>query len=215
MILLARCKDSPAISVLSALFERLRITTLGAVVGPPAAFKNVKQYLGALDWFGSVNSSLAVRHERVPDAGHHLNPGFPYSMSVASLLNGAVAQRLLPKPSIEDVLPLPIPPIAAMPEPAPAAVVKPREAVRKSPKKMAKPPSLTPKVASAAQKVASPAPKPSVEEVTQPSIAAKQPMRPALKKMVEVPAEPVQPAKTKSAAVNGKLVVRKSKKEVR
>ena len=47
----------------SALFERLRITTLGAVVGLPPAFKKVKQYLGALDWFGRANSSLGVMHE--------------------------------------------------------------------------------------------------------------------------------------------------------
>ena len=32
----------------SPLFERLHITTLGAVVGLPTAFKNVKQYLGTL-----------------------------------------------------------------------------------------------------------------------------------------------------------------------
>jgi hypothetical protein len=71
----------------SALFERLRITTLGAVVGLPPAFKKVKQYLGALDWFGRANSSLGVMHERVPEAGHHLNSRFPYHMSVAALLN--------------------------------------------------------------------------------------------------------------------------------
>jgi hypothetical protein len=53
----------------SALFERLRITTLGAVVDLPAMFRNVKQYLGALDWFGGMNSSLAVMHERVPGTG--------------------------------------------------------------------------------------------------------------------------------------------------
>lgn len=70
----------------SQLFERLRIITLGAVVELPAAFKNVKQYLGALDWFGSANSSLGVTHELVPGTGHHLNPGFPYHMGAASLL---------------------------------------------------------------------------------------------------------------------------------
>jgi hypothetical protein len=77
----------------SDLFERLRITTLGAVVGLPPAFKKVKQYLGALDWFGGANSSLGVKHERVPDAGHHLNPGLPYHMSVAALLNGGSGLR--------------------------------------------------------------------------------------------------------------------------
>ena len=58
------------------------------MVGVPAEFKHVKQYLGAYDWFGGANSSLGVKHERVPGVSHHLNPGFPYHMSVAPLLNG-------------------------------------------------------------------------------------------------------------------------------
>ena len=112
----------------SALFERLRITTLGAVVGLPPTFKKVRQYLGSLDWFGRANSSLGVMHERVPEAGHHLNPGIPYHMSVAALLNGGAAPRLLPKPAAADVFaPLPIPPLAAAREPM--AAVKPKEAV--------------------------------------------------------------------------------------
>jgi hypothetical protein len=51
--------------------------------------------------------------------------------------------------------------------------------------------------------------------VKQPSITAKQAIRPAPKKVAEAPDEPVQPTKPKSAAVNGKLVVPESKKEVR
>ena len=50
----------------SPLFKRLHIVTLGAVVGVPAEFKHVKQYLGAYDWFGGANSSLGMKHERVP-----------------------------------------------------------------------------------------------------------------------------------------------------
>ena len=73
----------------SALFERLHITTLGAVVGLPPAFKKVKQYLGALDWFGGANSSLGVMHERVPEAGHHLNSRLPVSHE----RRGAVERR--------------------------------------------------------------------------------------------------------------------------
>jgi hypothetical protein len=127
----------------SALFERLCITALGAVVGLPPTFKKVKQYLGALDWFGRANSSLGVMHERVPEAGHHLNSRFPYHMSVAALLNGGAAQRMLPKPAVADVFaPLPIPPLAAAPEPM--AAVKAKEAVRSPVKKAAKPPSPAP-----------------------------------------------------------------------
>jgi len=224
----------------SALFERLRITTLGAVVGLPPAFKKVKQYLGALDWFGGANSSPGVMHERVPEAGHHLNPGLPYHMSVAALLNGGTAQRLLPKPHVADVFaPLPIPPVTAAPEPM--AAVKSKEAVRSPVKKAAKPPSPAPKVTSAAPKVAStpkvaspapkvsaapkaaspaakaasPAPKPSVEAVKQASVAAKPAFKPMPKKMAGPPRQPAPPAKAKTVAANGKLAVKKSKKEAR
>jgi hypothetical protein len=218
----------------SPLFERLRITTLGTVVGLPPAFKKVKQYLGAIDWFGGANSSLGVMHERVPEAGHHLNTGVPYHMNVAALLNGGAAPRLLPKPSTADVFaPLSVPPVAAAPEPM--AAVKPKEAARSAAKKAATPPSpgpkaasVAPKVASAAPKVASPAPKasaapksaspaakvasptpkPPVGEAKQTSVAAK----PMPKKLAAMPREPVPAAKAKTVAANGKLVVKKSKK---
>jgi hypothetical protein len=230
----------------SDLFGRLGITTLGAVVGLPPAFKKVKQYLGALDWFGGANSSLGITHERVPEAGHHLNPILPYHMSVASLLNGVSGPRLLPKPSIADVFaPLSVPPVAADPEPM--------EVAQRPAKKIAKPASVapkatvaTPKVASPAPKIASPAPKltrpaakaasapvklaspalrpapkvpasavkPPVEEVKEPRIA-KQAIRPAAKKVAEARPELVRPTKPKTAAVNGRLVVKKSKKAVR
>jgi hypothetical protein len=217
----------------SALFERLRITTLGAVVGLPPTFKKVRQYLGSLDWFGRANSSLGVMHERVPEAGHHLNPGIPYHMSVAALLNGGAAPRLLPKPPAAHVFaPLPIPPLAEARESM--AAVKAKEAVRSLVKKAAKPPSPAskmrspaPKVASAAPKVASPAPKvsaapkaaspapkPPVEAVKQASVA-KPAFKPMAKKMAGSPREPAPSAKAKTAAANGKLAVKKSKKELR
>ena len=222
----------------SALFERLRITTLGAVVGLPPTFKKVQQYLGALDWFGRANSSLGVMHERVPEAGHHLNPGIPYHMSVAALLNGGAAHRMLPKPPAADVS-LPIPPLAAAREPM--AAVKAKEAVRSPVKKAAKPPSPAPKVpspapkvasaapkvaspapkvsaapraASPAAKAASPAPKPPVEAVKQASVA-KPAFKPMAKKMAGNPRETTPSAKAKTVAANGKLVVKKSKKGVR
>ncbi|HEY6656529.1 MAG TPA: hypothetical protein VI038_06835 [Methyloceanibacter sp.] len=49
----------------------------------------------------------------------------------------------------------------------------------------------------------------------EPGIAAKQAIRPAAKEAVEARPEPVRPTKPKTAAVNGKLVVKKSKKEAR
>ena len=178
----------------SALFERLRITTLGAVVGLPPTFKKVQQYLGALDWFGRANSSLGVMHERVPEAGHHLNPGIPYHMSVAALLNGGAAHRMLPKPPAADVL-LAHPAVGGgsgaygcgqgkgsgaesreeggeAAEPAPK-VPSPAPKVASAAPKVASPApkvSAAPRAASPAAKAASPAPKPPVEAVKQASV---------------------------------------------
>ncbi|MGH6826815.1 hypothetical protein [Methyloceanibacter sp.] len=222
----------------SPLFDRLRITTLGTVVGLPAAFKKVKQYLGALDWYGGTNSSLGVTHERVPGAGHHLNPGLPCHLSVAALLNGGTASRLLPEPSMTEVFaPLSIPPVAAALQPM--AAVKSKEAVRSSAKKAAKSPSPaprgasgSPKVASAATRVASPAakvsaapkaaslapraavpiPKPTIGAVKQASAAAKPAAKLMPRKVIETRREPMSPAKAKTVAANGKLAVKKSKK---
>jgi hypothetical protein len=63
--------------------------------------------------------------------------------------------------------------------------------------------------------VASPAPKPPVEGVKQASAAAKPAAKPMPKKVAETPRGAVPPARAKTVAVNGKLVVKKSKKELR
>ena len=242
----------------SPLCKRLHIVTLGAVVGVPAEFKHVKQYLGAYDWFGGANSSLGVKHERVPGVSHHLNPGFPYHMSVAPLLNGgarALAPRLLPKPQLEVTFPpMPIPPakekvrkpVKKMTKPAAAAPKAPSPAPKvaapavkvaaPAPKvaapavkvaapaprivsSTAKPASVAAKVARPAPKVVSAPPKAAVVEAKQPSVAAKhavkQAVKPVPKKVMTVPSRPVPRVKAKTAAANGKLVVKKSKKEAR
>ena len=203
----------------SPLFKRLHIVTLGAVVGVPAEFKHVKQYLGAYDWFGGANSSLGVTHERVPGVSHHLNPGFPYHMRVAPLLNGGaggVAPRLLPKPALEVTFPpMPIPPVevpkVAKPAPVPA---KAKEPVRKPAKKITKP-APAPKAASPAGKVAAPAPKVAAPAPRLVSSTAKPAAKPVPKKVTAVAREHLKASKAKTMAANGKLVVKKSRKGVR
>jgi len=203
----------------SPLFKRLHIVTLGAVVGVPAEFKHVKQYLGAYDWFGGANSSLGVTHERVPGVSHHLNPGFPYHMRVAPLLNGGaggVAPRLLPKPALEVTFPpMPIPPVevpkVAKPAPVPA---KAKEPVRKPAKKITKP-APAPKAASPAAKVAAPAPKVAAPAPRLVSSTAKPAAKPVPKKVTAVAREHLKASKAKTMAANGKLVVKKSRKGVR
>jgi hypothetical protein len=216
----------------SPLFERLRITTLGAVVGLPAAFKNVRQYLGALDWFGGANSSLGVVHERLPGVSHHLNPGFPYHMNIAALFGAGAATRFLPKPPLEAMLaPFSLPPVAqAKPkEPLRKAASKPAKKTRpaaEAPKPSspapkiapsararvtAKPASASPKIATPAPRLASVAAKVPVAAVKQPSVAAKA-VKPASRKVAEAPRKP---ARARTVAANGKLVMKTSKKKSR
>jgi hypothetical protein len=61
----------------------------------------------------------------------------------------------------------------------------------------------------------SPAPKAPAAEAKQPGVAAKPAIKPVPKKVMRVPSRPVPPVKAKTAAANGKLVVKKSRKGVR
>ena len=69
-----------------------KIITMGAVVELPNGFDNSWQFLGALDWFGGLNSRFDKDHIKVPGAWHHLNPQIPMPgpMCVRQIL-GAVA----------------------------------------------------------------------------------------------------------------------------
>lgn len=66
--------------------KQTRIVTAGAVVEFPQGYTNVGQYLGALDWFGTMNSRRDVPHETVPLAWHHLNTSLPMHMDFAAVL---------------------------------------------------------------------------------------------------------------------------------
>lgn len=57
---------------------------------PFLRFGKVQQYLGALDWFGGMNSRLHVAHERIPKAWHHLNRGMPYHLDAVATVKRAV-----------------------------------------------------------------------------------------------------------------------------
>jgi hypothetical protein len=65
---------------------------------PTAAFAmETHQFLGQVDWLGQLNSdrsppffgTITIEHEMIPGAGHHLNPSFPCSLSVADALRRA------------------------------------------------------------------------------------------------------------------------------
>lgn len=63
-----------------------RVTTVGAVVEFPSGFDNVGQYLGALDWFGGLNSRIGLDFTPWPGAWHHLNTAIPTHMDFADVL---------------------------------------------------------------------------------------------------------------------------------
>ena len=67
-------------------FENLQIATFGAVADFPPEFKNVHQFLGAIDWFGGINSRLDVPHIKIPNAWHHLNSAFPFYLPIENTL---------------------------------------------------------------------------------------------------------------------------------
>ncbi|MEM9371874.1 MAG: hypothetical protein AAGA26_12035 [Pseudomonadota bacterium] len=69
-------------------FAEIEIITTGAVVEFPHALRNTRQYLGAIDWFGGMNSVLGGECIKVPAAWHHVNTDLAFHMDVAALLEG-------------------------------------------------------------------------------------------------------------------------------
>jgi hypothetical protein len=67
-------------------------------------------------------------------------------------------------------------------------------------------------MAGAAPKAASLAPRAPATGARRPSVKAKPAIKPVPKKVAGTPREPLKPAKAKTAAANGKLVAKTSKK---
>lgn len=68
-------------------YDELAVVTLGAVVDVPREFRRVHQYLGQLDFLGTVNSDFRAPHEPpIPRTGHHLNPRLACALSVSDVL---------------------------------------------------------------------------------------------------------------------------------
>lgn len=90
------------------LFNHLTVVTLGAVVDLPTDPFDLEthQYLGQFDLLGQINSDrdppffgeIALAHEVIPGAGHHLNPDIPGFLRVSDVLQKAGLPRA------EDVL---------------------------------------------------------------------------------------------------------------
>ena len=78
---LALLKDQRAIERAKAA----RILTLGAVVEFPAGYVNATQVIGAIDWFGGLNSRIGKDAVKIPGAWHHLNRTLPYHLDAAEV----------------------------------------------------------------------------------------------------------------------------------
>ncbi|MEQ9695454.1 hypothetical protein [Shimia sp. SDUM112013] len=70
--------------------RRADIVTLGAPILLPEPFSHVRQYLGALDLFGGLNTHPAATFHTVAGAGHHLNTHLPFALDLTRVLQGEV-----------------------------------------------------------------------------------------------------------------------------
>jgi hypothetical protein len=68
----------------------VRVVTAGAARPMPAAMGHVRQFLGALDWLGELNSDPTVPRRLAPRAWHHLNTQAPAHLDLAAALAGAL-----------------------------------------------------------------------------------------------------------------------------
>ncbi|MFA7416020.1 MAG: cell envelope biogenesis protein OmpA [Rhizobium sp.] len=108
-----------------------RIVTFGGRIAMPPDFRDVIDVVGALDWYGEMNSRPQIETDiSVPLAGHSTNTGFPGSLQVTRILKDIIAHSLPMPVENPDTLTAPI---AA--EPAP-------ETRREKPPPEARPDSL-------------------------------------------------------------------------
>jgi hypothetical protein len=76
-------------------YDELDVVTVSAVVGVPHNFKKTCQIIGALDWFGGMNSlpdllgdmNPATRPRYVENAWHHLNLELPFRLGLGDALS--------------------------------------------------------------------------------------------------------------------------------
>jgi hypothetical protein len=75
-------------------YADLHVVTVGAVVGVPRNFKKTSQIIGALDWFGGMNSLPDLLEDAnpdtqpkfIPNAWHHLSRTWPFKLCLVDAL---------------------------------------------------------------------------------------------------------------------------------
>lgn len=78
----------------AALAKAMRIVTVSATIAMPSPYK-VFDIMGALDWFGGINSRQDIEADHVvPNAWHHTNTEFPAHLPVTKTLRSVLPQIL-------------------------------------------------------------------------------------------------------------------------
>lgn len=71
-----------------------QIVTVSAAIYMPDSFRNIVDVIGALDWFGAINSRPDVGIEvRVPMAWHHTSTAYPYHLPVTATFQNLIRDR--------------------------------------------------------------------------------------------------------------------------
>jgi hypothetical protein len=79
-------------------YDDLHVVTVSAVLGLPHKFNKASQIIGALDWFGGMNSladllgdmNPATRPRYIENAWHHLNRHIPFKLGLVDALGANV-----------------------------------------------------------------------------------------------------------------------------
>lgn len=78
------------------LAKTSKIVTVSAVIDMPRPFADITDVIGALDWFGGLNSRPDIAPERlVPNAWHHTNTELPFSLDVTETFRMLIADGVL------------------------------------------------------------------------------------------------------------------------
>jgi hypothetical protein len=84
----ALCDSDPARA--AKVGASVQFVTVSARIALPPVCKNVLDVMGALDWFGEINSRPGIRPDIVvPNAWHHTNRELPASLRVPEMLMAA------------------------------------------------------------------------------------------------------------------------------
>lgn len=69
---------------------------ISAAVSTPKSYKNALNIMGAVDWFGGLNSRMGAHLDKKwPFAWHHTNTELPFSLPVTKVLNEVIKEHAI------------------------------------------------------------------------------------------------------------------------